>query len=84
MDQGQTRRHHEFRIWGRVARLGKSYRAMVSAVPREPGAGPQMGDIRARVFSHPAAAQEALGLLAHRLALHVMARGDRVIAIDVR
>jgi len=84
MDKTNHLTHRDFRIWGRVARVGKGYRAMASAVPREPGVGPSAWDIRAQLFAHRAAAEDALGLLAHRVAQRVMARGDRVTAIDVR
>ena len=75
---------NEFRIWGRVARIGKRYRAMASAMPHRPGAGPAAGDIRTEIFEERASAQEALGLLAHGVAQRVMARGGRVTRIDVR
>jgi hypothetical protein len=57
---------------------------MASAVPREAGAGPDASDIRGKVFSDRASARAALGLLVHSVAQRVMARGDRVTALDVR
>jgi hypothetical protein len=75
----------DFRIWGRVQRLGgERYRAMASALPREPGVGPDADDIRGKVFANRVAAREALGVLVHSVAQRVMARGDRVTGVDVR
>jgi hypothetical protein len=75
----------DFRIWGRIQRVaGTRYRAVASAVPREPGVGPACGDIRAGVYPDRARARAALGLLAHAVAQRVMARGDRIVALDVR
>jgi hypothetical protein len=75
----------EFRIWGRVQRMdSRRFRALASAVPHAPGAGPDAADIRGKVFSDRTAAREGLGLLAHSVAQRVMARGDRISAVDVR
>jgi hypothetical protein len=75
----------DFRICGRVARVGTArYRALASAVPREPGLGPDASDMRGKVFSNRDSARAALGLLVHAVAQRVMARGDRVTALDVR
>ena len=57
---------------------------MASAVPREAGVGPDASDIRGKVFVDRASAHAALGLLVHSVAQRVMARGDRVTALDVR
>ena len=75
----------EYRICGRVQRLdGARFRALASAVPREPGSGPDAADIRGKVFADRVAAREALGLLVHSVAQRVMARGDRITGLDVR
>jgi hypothetical protein len=57
---------------------------MASAVPREAGAGPDASDIHGKVFADRVSARAALGLLVHSVAQRVMARGDRVSALDVR
>ena len=75
----------EFRICAQVQRSGRGrYRALASAVPREPGVGPQASDMRGKIFGDRASAKAALGLLAHSVALQVMARGDRVAGVDIR
>ena len=74
----------DYRIWGRIERGPYSFRAIVAAVPMEPGAGPDARDIREKVHSRSGIARETLHALSHQLAMAIHARGDRVVRIDVQ
>jgi hypothetical protein len=75
----------EYRIWGRIERRPEgSFRAVASALPNEPGAGPDPSDIRAGHEDSLADSRIELGRLAYDLSAAIMKRGDQVVWVDIR
>ena len=74
-----------YRIWGRIeTRPEGSFRAVASALPDQPGAGPSPDDIRMETAPSIASCRVALGRLVFALSAALMRRGDQVVWVDVR
>jgi hypothetical protein len=74
-----------YRIWGRIEKRPEgSFRAVASALPEEPGAGPQTEDVRVEAAPSLAACRIALGRLVFTLSSALLRRGDQIVWVDVR
>lgn len=77
----------EFRLWGRIEKLrdnDNAFRAVASAAPDLPGAGPEATDIRFEVGESLEESRLALGRLMYELSAALSKRGDQVSWIDLR
>ena len=75
----------DYRILGRIERRpAGDYRAVASAVPDEPGRGPNPTDVRMEEEGTIEDCRITLGRLVHQVASTVMLRGDQVVWLDVR
>ena len=75
----------EYRIWGRIEKRAEgSFRAVASALPNQPGLGPDPSDIRAGREDTLADSRIELGRLAYDLSAAIMKRGDQVVWVDLR
>ena len=74
----------EYRIWGRIERRPDGFRAVASALPDGPGAGPRAEDVRAHHEPSLSSCRVMLGRLVYDLSAALMKRGDQVVWLDVR
>jgi hypothetical protein len=73
----------DFRVWGRIEHIGpQQFVAIASAIPDEPGAVGDSGDVRLQMLPDREGATLARDVLVKDLGEALQLRGDRIVEVE--